>query len=70
VDDVEYADRFATAFKHAVELKLVLSAGAVESVASLRDPKSGISIALVPGGITSEQESPDWSLLALCSTSL
>ena len=34
-----------------VDLKLVPSAGAVESVARLRDPKSGISVALIPGGI-------------------
>jgi TRAP-type uncharacterized transport system substrate-binding protein len=42
-----------------VELHLVPSAGAVESVARLRDPKSGISIALIPGGITTKQDSPE-----------
>src|ERR1700747_328695 len=41
------------------DLKLVPSAGAVESVARLRDPKSGTSIALIPGGITTEQGSPE-----------
>jgi hypothetical protein len=39
-----------------IELRLVPSAGAVESMARLRDPKSGISFAIVPGGI--HQESP------------
>ena len=42
-----------------IELKLDPSAGSVESVADLRDPKSGTSIALVPDGITSQQQSPD-----------
>ena len=42
-----------------IDLKLVPSAGAVESVARLRDPKSGISIPLVPGGITTKQDSPE-----------
>jgi len=35
------------------------SVGAVESVARLRDPDSGISIALIPGGITDRQQSPE-----------
>lgn|SRR5215471_21326508 len=42
-----------------VDLKLAPSAGAAESVARLRDSKSGISIALIPGGITTELESPE-----------
>ncbi|PYT41682.1 MAG: hypothetical protein DMG47_17215 [Acidobacteria bacterium] len=41
-----------------IELKLEPSAGAVESLARLRDPTSATSIALIPGGITTEQESP------------
>ena len=41
-----------------IELKLEPSAGAVESLARLRDPTSVTSIALIPGGITTEQESP------------
>lgn len=40
-----------------VELKAVPSPGAVESLARLRDAKSGTSIALIPGGTTTEQES-------------
>ena len=42
-----------------IELKLAPSAGAVESVAHLRDPKSAVSIAIIPGGITTEQDSPE-----------
>ena len=42
-----------------IDLKLVPSAGAVESVARLQDPKSGVSIAIIPSGITDEQKSPE-----------
>jgi TRAP-type uncharacterized transport system substrate-binding protein len=41
-----------------IDLRLVPTAGAVESMARLRDPKSGISIAIIPGGISNQQESP------------
>ena len=49
--------------RNGIELKLDPSAGAVESVADLGNPKSGTSIALVPGGITSEQDSPELASL-------
>jgi TRAP-type uncharacterized transport system substrate-binding protein len=42
-----------------VELKLVQSRGAIESVAWLQDPKSAVSIAIIPSGITNEQKSPE-----------
>jgi len=42
-----------------IKLNLVPSKGAVESVALLQDPKSGVSIAIVPSGITNEQKSPE-----------
>jgi len=42
-----------------IDLELVPLAGAVESAARLRDPKSDISIAIIPGGITNHRESPD-----------
>lgn len=45
--------------RNGTDLKLAPSAGAVESLAQLRDPKSPTSIALVPGGLTTEQDSPD-----------
>jgi len=41
-----------------IKLNLVPSKGAVESVAWLQDAKSGVSIAIVPSGITNEQKSP------------
>jgi hypothetical protein len=41
-----------------VELRLVPSTGAVESMARLRNPTSGISIAIIPGGIGNHQEPP------------
>src|SRR5271157_3831739 len=37
-----------------IELKLEPSAGAVESVADLRNPKLGTNIALIPGGLTNQ----------------
>lgn len=42
-----------------IDLKLVPTAGAVESLARLRDPRSGIGIAILPSGLTKEKESPD-----------
>src|SRR5690349_16980012 len=45
--------------RNAIDLKLMPSAGAVESVSLLRNPESATSIALVPGGITNRQESPE-----------
>jgi TRAP-type uncharacterized transport system substrate-binding protein len=42
-----------------IELKLHPSTGAVESVDDLRNPKSATSIALIPGGITNQQDSQD-----------
>jgi len=41
-----------------IELRLVPSPGAVESVARLRDPKSGVDVAIIPSGITNQSESP------------
>jgi TRAP-type uncharacterized transport system substrate-binding protein len=42
-----------------IELRLVPSAGAVESMARLRESKSGISIAIIPDGISNHLESPE-----------
>src|SRR4051794_38309907 len=42
-----------------IDLRLVPSVGAVENVARLRDPGSGISVAIIPGGITNRKDSPD-----------
>jgi TRAP-type uncharacterized transport system substrate-binding protein len=42
-----------------IDLRLLPTAGAVADVALLRDPKSGVSIAILPSGVTNQQESPD-----------
>ncbi len=42
-----------------VELQLVPSAGAVESIARLRGSDPGISVAIIPSGITNREQSPD-----------
>jgi TRAP-type uncharacterized transport system substrate-binding protein len=45
--------------RNGLVVKLEPSTGAVESLAALRDPKSAVSVALVPGGITTKQNSPE-----------
>ena len=45
--------------QNGVDLRLVPSAGAVESVALMRAAEPGVSVALIPGGITSELDSPE-----------
>ena len=56
----ELGQRYREILAHdGIDLELVPSVGAVENVARLRDPKSGISIAIIPGGITNRKESPD-----------
>ncbi len=42
-----------------VEVRLVPSVGAVENVAHLRDPKSRVSVGIIPSGITDAKRSPD-----------
>jgi TRAP-type uncharacterized transport system substrate-binding protein len=42
-----------------VEVRLLPSVGAVENVARLRDPKSGISVGIIPSGITNQKQSPE-----------
>jgi len=42
-----------------VQLRLVPSAGAVENLQRLNDPRSAVAIALVQGGLTSEAQSPE-----------
>src|SRR6516165_10193019 len=37
-----------------VELRLVSTSGALQNLALLRDPRSGVSVAFLQGGITSE----------------
>jgi TRAP-type uncharacterized transport system substrate-binding protein len=42
-----------------VELRLNPSPGAVTNVALLRDAKSGVSVAIIPSGITNRRDSPE-----------
>lgn len=59
-DNAELVKRYQEILaRDGVELKAVPSLGAVESLARLRDAKSGTSIALIPGGIATEQDSSE-----------
>ena len=49
--------------KDGIDLKLVPSAGAVESLALLQDAKSGVSVAIIPSGVTNEYKSPELTSL-------
>ena len=42
-----------------VELRLTPSAGAVENLKRLNDPRSGVSMGFAEGGLTDEQQSPE-----------
>jgi TRAP-type uncharacterized transport system substrate-binding protein len=42
-----------------IDLQLQASPGAVANVALLRDPKSGVSVAIIPSGITNHKDSPE-----------
>jgi len=58
--NAEVAERYRELLAHdGIELKLVPSKGAVDSVALLQDPKTGVSIAIIPSGITNEQKAPE-----------
>jgi TRAP-type uncharacterized transport system substrate-binding protein len=53
------AERYRTVLKRSgIELRLVPSAGAVENLQRLNDPRSRISVAFAEGGLTTESESP------------
>jgi len=42
-----------------VELRLMPSAGAVENLNRLNDPRSGVSVGFARGGLTDEKQSPE-----------
>ena len=42
-----------------VQLRLVPTSGAIQNLALLRDPHSGVSVALLQGGITTDADSPE-----------
>ncbi len=49
--------------RHGITLTLVRTAGALENLALLRDPNSGVGIGLLQGGITNAKESPELEAL-------
>ncbi len=50
--------------RHGITLELRPTAGAMENLTLLRDPRSGVGIGLVQGGLTNQKESPDLGALA------
>jgi TRAP-type uncharacterized transport system substrate-binding protein len=56
----ELAKRYKTILARShVELQTIESAGAVENVKRLNDPQSGVSIAFMQNGLTTEKDSPN-----------
>jgi TRAP-type uncharacterized transport system substrate-binding protein len=56
----EYGIRYQEILKRAgVELELVPTEGGLDNLNRLRDPRSGVSVALVESGLTTREESPD-----------
>ena len=53
---LRYQEIFA---RHGVRLELLATNGSVENVRQLRDPRAGVSVALVQGGVTSTAEAPE-----------
>jgi len=65
----EFAERYREALARVgIELRLVQSAGAVENLARLRDPKSEVSIGFVGGGLAETADGAMLVSLALSST--
>ena len=55
-----YARQYQAILKRAgVQLQLVPSAGPIENLKRLNDPRSGVMVAFVQGGLTSAAQSPD-----------
>jgi len=50
-----------------VDLRLIPTAGGVENLARLRDPDSGVSVALLESGLTDAESSPDLTSLGTVS---
>jgi TRAP-type uncharacterized transport system substrate-binding protein len=56
----EYARRYQSILARAgVELRLMPSAGALENLQRLNDPRSGVSVGFVAGGLTTQARSPN-----------
>jgi len=57
--NADLAKRYREFFaRNGIDLKLVPLAGSVESLARLQDSNSSVSIAILPGGITTQRDSP------------
>src|SRR5262252_1032112 len=55
-----YARQYQAILKRAgVELRLVPSEGPIDNLQRLNDPRSGVTVAFVQGGLTSEAKSPN-----------
>ena len=55
-----YARQYQAIFKRAgVELRLLPSSGPIDNLNRLNDPRSGVMVAFVQGGLTSPVQSPD-----------
>jgi TRAP-type uncharacterized transport system substrate-binding protein len=56
----QIAQRYQEIFaRHGVRLELLATNGSVENVGHLRDPRAGVSVAFVQGGVTSTAEAPE-----------
>jgi TRAP-type uncharacterized transport system substrate-binding protein len=56
----EFGERYRTILaREGLDLRLLATAGAVENLARLRDPRSGVSVAFVEAGIASKEESSE-----------
>ena len=56
----EFGERYRSILaREGLDLRLLPTAGAVENLARLRDPRSGVSVAFVEAGIASKEESSD-----------
>ena len=56
----EFGKRYQSILaRDGVRLRLVPTSGAVENLALLRNPRSGVSVAFLQGGTTSETQAPD-----------
>ena len=56
----QIAQRYQQIFaRHGVRLELLATNGSVENMQHLRDPRGGVSVAFVQGGVTSTTEAPE-----------
>jgi len=64
----EFGERYRTILaREGLDLRPLPTAGAVENLARLRDPRSGVSVAFVEAGIASKEKSSDLASLGTVS---